>query len=249
MNLQLLSAFVSRKKSWLCVSLALASCNQTTGNNQKSEKSISQISQKVCECFSKQKTGDVDSKMTPCINQVISYQAATLKEGYSYQNSINAVNAVDAMVSKESHKAFEIMNSLVTSCDAFGSEIEVLYDKWYPVDSSSANLNAITLLSEKFRNSAVADTATKRMLHELIARNIKARHLEEGLKRCQQMKNLYKKEGGAYFASAFVYNLQKKYPLAVNELRQEISVNNDSNLELVIGVIKRKARRDKVAIN
>ncbi|RZK31172.1 MAG: hypothetical protein EOO61_18355 [Hymenobacter sp.] len=235
---------------WLCVLIFASSCeikfSSEVTNSGEENKSVSQLSQEVCECLNENKKGDIDARMTPCINKITIPQTSTLAEGYSQQDS---AATVDAMMSKETSKVPEVTFNLVTSCDAFGSEIEALYDKWYPVDSSAGNLRAIKLLSDKFQRATVADTSRKRVLHELIARNIKAKHLGEGIKRCQQIKSLYKNEGGAYFASAFIYNLQKKYPLAISELNQEVQVSKDSNLRLVIEVMKRKSRRDNIPIN
>jgi tetratricopeptide (TPR) repeat protein len=96
--------------------------------------------------------------------------------------------------------------------------------------------------------TSISDTAKKALLNKLIAKNIEARRLEEGLRRCQQMKKLFKDEGGAYYASAFIYNLQKRYPEAINELKQEISISGDKNLELIVAVTKRKAQLNKTPI-
>jgi hypothetical protein len=52
------------------------------------------------------------------------------------------------------------------------------------------------------------------------------------------------KEDGAYYASAFIYQLQKKYSLAIKELEEEISVHHKTDLNLTVAVIKRKARRN-----
>jgi len=208
------------------------------------------MSQEACECFNKQKGDDIDAKLTPCISQVVnSSHTATLKEGYSHQDSVDAMNTVNVLASKDISNASEVMNSLVTLCDTFGSEMEVLYDRWYPVDSSASNLNYIKQLSSKFKRVSTSDTASKKILHKLIAKNIEARRLWEGLRRCKQMKSLYKEEEGAYYASAFIYQLQHKYSLAINELNQEISIYNKKDLNLIVEVIKRKARKNEVSIN
>jgi|GEM_PF-4178262 len=233
----------------LCILIFASSCEIKSSrriiNSKEEDKSISQLSQDVCDCLNEHHEGDIDARMTPCINKIVIPQTSTLAEGYSKSDS---AAAVDVMMFKETNKASKVTFNLVTSCEVFGSEIETLYDKWYPVDSSAENLRAIKLLSDNFQRATDADTSRKRVLYELIARNIKARHFDEGIKRCQQMKSLYKKEGGAYFASAFIYNLQKRYPLAIDELNQEIRMSKDSNLRLVIEVMKRKARRDNMPI-
>ncbi|GAB2863757.1 hypothetical protein GCM10027044_25450 [Hymenobacter ruber] len=206
------------------------------------------MSQEACDCFSKQK-GDIDARMAPCIENVSYSQTVNLPEGYSLQDSVLAVGKIkskmDSINAKKVADLSTMTRYMAVSCDAFGSELEILYDKWYPIDSSAANLDSIKSLDSKFRMLAVSDTAKKTVLHKLISKNIEARRLEEGLRRCQQMKQLFKNEGGAYYASAFIYNLQKKYPEAISELKQEISISGDKNLELIVAVIKRKAQRNK----
>jgi hypothetical protein len=105
-------------------------------------------------------------------------------------------------------------------------------------------LDSIKILENKFQTLSTSDTSRKTVLNKLIAKNIEARRLGEGLRRCQQMKKLFKDEGGAYYASAFVYNLQKKYPLAINELEQEISLEKNNDLKLFIALMRRKAQRN-----
>jgi hypothetical protein len=245
MKLQLLNTLASQRKSWTCILLALTSCFQISEEKQQADKSILQMSQEVCECFNKQKGDDIDAKLGPCINQVaISSHTVTLKEGHSYQDSVDAINTVNTLASKDINNAVEITNSLVASCDAFGSEMEALYDRWYPIDSSASNLIAIKKLSNEFQKVAASDTISKEILNKLIAKDIEARRLEEGLQRCNQMKILYKEEEGAYYASAFIYQLQKKYPLAIRELEQEIYIYKKPDLKLIVAVIKRKAQRD-----
>lgn len=242
MKLQLLNNLAGQRKSWTCILLALTSCTHISEEKQQADKSISQVSQEVCECFNRQKGDDIDAKLKPCINQVaISSHTVTLKEGYSYQDSVDAVNA---LVSEDINNVAEVTNRLVASCDAFGSEVEALYDRWYPVDSSASNLIAIEKLASEFQAVSASDTASKGMLHKLIVKSIEARRLEEGLRRCKQMKTLYKEEEGAYYASAFIYQLQKKYSFAIKELEQEISIYKKPDLKLIVAVIKRKAQRD-----
>jgi tetratricopeptide (TPR) repeat protein len=237
---------------WLCVLTLASSCeikysSEVTSTDEK-EKSIAELSKEACDCFIKQK-GDVDTRLTPCIKGITYSQELELPESYSRQDSVAAANDIkskmDSMKSRELDKMSSMMQNLVVSCDAYGAEIEALYDKWYPINSSAANLDSIKILDSKFRMLAVSDTARKAVLHKLISKNIEARRLEEGLRRCQQMKQLFKNEGGAYYASAFIYNLQKKYPEAISELKQEISISGDKNLELIVAVTNRKAQRNK----
>jgi hypothetical protein len=115
--------------------------------------------------------------------------------------------------------------------------------------NSVNNLNSIKQLSSEFQELSTSDTDSKKILHKLIAKNIEARHLGEGLRRCKQMKYIYKEEEGAYYASAFIYQLQHKYSLAINELNQEISIYNKKDLKLIVEVVKRKARKNEVSIN
>jgi tetratricopeptide (TPR) repeat protein len=224
---------------WLCTLISISSCNAEY--SQEKGTSVSALSQEVCNCFSNHK-GDIDSRLTTCINKLPNSQTTELPEKYSSQDSVAAVNS---MLAKSTDNVSNIMQELIVSCNAFGSEFEELYDKWYPADSTASNLNTIKRLDSKFLTSSVADTATKTILHELIKRNIQARRLDEALQRCQQMKKLYKNEGGAYYASAFVYNLQKKYPLAINELQQQIKVDGNNDLKLFIALMKRKSQQDK----
>lgn len=250
MNLKLLKTLANQKGYWFCVLLALTSCNITLEEKRESDKSISQVSQELCDCFNKQKGGDIDARMAPCMDQVLTTShTVTLEEGHSRQDSVNAVNAVNTMASKDVQKMPDVMNNLVASCDAFGLEMEVLYDRWYPTDSSASNLIAIEKLSSEFQRVATKDTASKGILHKLIAKNIEARRLEEGLRRCKQMKVLYNEEEGAYYASAFIYQLQQKYPLAISELKQEISIYDKEDLKIIVEVIKRKAQRNKMSVN
>jgi tetratricopeptide (TPR) repeat protein len=151
---------------------------------------------------------------------------------------------VNAMNSKIADDMSNTMQKMIVSCDAFGSEVEMMYDKWYPVDSSAAQLDSIKILENKFQTLSTSYTSRKAVLNKLIAKNIEARRLDEGLRRCQQMKKLFKDEGGAYYASAFVYNLQKKYPLAINELEQQISLEKNNDLKLFIALMRRKAQRN-----
>ncbi|MBF9236705.1 hypothetical protein I2I05_04795 [Hymenobacter sp. BT683] len=242
-------------KLLLCVLIFASSCeikysSEVTSTDEK-EKSIAEMSQEACDCFSKQK-GDIDTRLTPCIKSITHSQTINLPEGYSLQDSIAAANnmksKMDTLQSRDLDRMSGMMQNLVVSCDAYGAEFEALYDKWYPIDSSTANLDSIKILESKFRATSISDTTKKALLHKLIAKNIEARRLEEGLRKCQQMKKLFKDEGGAYYASAFIYNLQKKYPEAISELKQEISISGDKNLELIVAVTKRKARLNKTPI-
>jgi hypothetical protein len=236
---------------WLCVLMIAASCeinysSEVTSTDQK-EKSIAEMSQEVCDCFSKQK-GDIDTRLTPCVKSITHYQKINLPEGYSLQDSVAAVDdmksKLDSMKSRDLEKISSMVQNLVISCDTYGSEFEALYDKWYPIDSSANNLVAIKQLSSEFQRIATSDNVSKEILHRLIAKNIEARRLEEGLRRCKQMKSLYRQEEGAYYASAFIYQLQKKYSLAIKELEQEIYIYKKPDLKLIVAVIKRKAQRD-----
>ncbi|MGY3089595.1 tetratricopeptide (TPR) repeat protein [Hymenobacter sp. UYAg731] len=251
MALQYTSIFL-KPFLWLCVLTLASSCeikysSEVTSTDEK-EKSIADLSKEACDCFSKQK-GDVDTRLTLCTKSITYSQKVELPEGYSRQDSIAAANDIktkmDSMKSRELERMSSMMQNLVVSCDAYGAEIEALYDKWYPIDSSATNIDSIKILDSKFRMLAISDTARKAVLHKLISKNIEARRLEEGLRRCQQMKQLFKNEGGAYYASAFIYNLQKKYPEAISELKQEISISGDKNLELIVAVMKRKAQNNK----
>jgi hypothetical protein len=201
------------------------------------EKSIAELSQEACDCFDKQK-GDIDARMAPCIEKLNYSHTTTLPEGYSRQDSIAALDNIKAKMDSTSSKRLsdlaEITQNMAVSCDAFGSELEILYDKWYPIDNSVANLDSIKILENRFQTLPISDTSRKVVLHTLIAKNIEARRLGEGLRRCQQMKKLFKNEGGAYYASAFIYNLQKKYPEAISELKQEISISGDKNRSLYL---------------
>lgn len=231
---------------WLCSLFAAFSCE--VNYSREKDESIAAVSHEVCECFNKQKTGDIDARLTPCFKNIIHSRTATLPEGYSLQDSVAAVNAVNDSLAKDSQSIPLIMQQLVNSCDSYGAEIETMYDAWYPVDSSATNLNTIQQLADKLPTSTIPDT-TKRILHALIARNIRARRLEQGLKYCQQMKKRFAQEGGAYFASAYVYNLKRKPNLAINELKEEIRISGDTNLGLFIAVTKRKARQNGATIN
>ncbi|MDO7853020.1 hypothetical protein Q4S41_15550 [Hymenobacter sp. CA1UV-4] len=218
-------------------------------STENKEKSIAEMSQEACDCFSKQK-GDIDARMAPCIKSTTFSQKVELPEGYSIQDSVAAVenmkSKVDSMNSRKAADMSAMMQTMVVSCDAFGSEFETLYEKTYPVDSSVANLNSIKTLESRFQTASIPDTAKKAVLNELIAKNIGARRLAEGLRRCQQMKKLFKDESGAYYASAFIYSLQGKYPLAINELAQESSSERNSDLnKMFIALMKRKAQRNK----
>jgi len=176
----------------------------------------------------------MDARMQPCVDAVVKSRKAEMIQAYSHYKPDEAVATFLSVATFD----------MITSCNVFGSKAEIMYDAWYPVDSSSVNLKNIDVLAAKFKATTVPDTA-KKILHALIASNIKARRLDEGLARCQQMKQLFKQEEGAYFASAYVYSLRKKYNVAIDELEQEISLGDDKNLELFIAVIKRKAQRDK----
>ena len=237
---------------WLCVLVIFSSgeinySSEVTSIDEK-EKSIAEMSREACDCFSKQK-GDIDTRLTPCVKSITHSQKINLPEGYSLQDSVAAVedmkSKLDSVKSRDLEKISGMMQNLIVSCDTYGSEFEALYDKWYPIDSSKANLDSIKVLEGKLRMTSISDTSKKTVLHKLIAKNIESRRLDEGLWRCQQMKKLFKNEGGAYYASAFIYSLQKKYPEAISELKQEISVSGDKNLELIIAVTKRKAQRNK----
>lgn len=92
--------------------------------------------------------------------------------------------------------------------------------------------------------ASISSNDKKAVMNKLIAKNIEARRLEEGLRICQQMKKFFKNEGGAYYASAFIYNLQKKYPLAINELEQEILLEHNKDIKMIIAVTKRKAQHN-----
>ena len=252
MALRYISNFFCKLLLLLCVSIFASSCeinysSEVTSTDEK-EKSIAELSQEACECFSKQK-GDIDTRLTPCIKTITHSQKVDLPEGYSQQDSVAAANVMkaklDSMNSKDLDKISGMMQNLVVSCDDFGSEFEALYDKWYPIDSSAANLDSIKILENKFRVTSISDTAKKAILNKLIAKNIEARRLKEGLQRCRQMKNLFKDEGGAYYASAFIYNLQKKYPEAISELEQELSLEKNNDLKMFIALMKRKAQRNQ----
>jgi hypothetical protein len=229
---------------WFCVLALTSSCeikySSEIINADEEKKSIAEASQIICECYSKQK-GDIDTRLTPCINKVSHSQTATLPEGHSPQDSARIVNAMNSKIADDMSNT---MQKMIVSCDAFGSEVEMMYDKWYPVDSSAAQLDSIKILENKFQTLSTSDTSRKTVLNKLIAKNIEARRLGEGLRRCQQMKKLFKDEGGAYYASAFVYNLQKKYPLAINELEQEVSLEKNNDLKLFIALMRRKAQRN-----
>jgi hypothetical protein len=214
----------------LCLLVLTFSCKQET--------SISTVSQEMCECYNKRKGDDMDARMQPCVDAVVKSRKAEMIQAYSRYDPDEAVTTFLSVATVD----------MITSCDAFGSKAEIMYDAWYPVDSSAINLKNIGVLTAKLQASTVSDT-TKKILHALIASNIKSRRLEEGLNRCQQMKKLFKQEEGAYFASAYVYSLQKKYNVAIDELEQEISLGGDKNLELFIAIIKRKAQRNKSLIN
>lgn len=255
MALRYTSKLICKLLLLLCILIFASSCeinysSEVTSTDEKG-KSIAEMSQEACDCFSKQK-GDVDTRLTACITSKTFSHKVELPEGYSLQDSIAAVEKIkskaDSMKSRELDRMSSMMQNLVVSCDAYGAEIEALYDKWYPIDRSTVNLDSIKILESKFRVASISETTKKALLHKLIAKNIEARKLEDGLQKCQQMKKLFKDEGGAYYASAFIYNLQKKYPEAINELKQEISISGDKNLELIIAVIKRKARLNKTPI-
>jgi hypothetical protein len=229
---------------WLCVLALTSSCeikySSEIIDSDKEKESIVEASQIICECFSKQK-GDIDTRLTPCVNKVSHSQTATLPEGYSPQDSARIVNAMNSKIADDMSNT---MQKMIVSCDAFGSEVEMMYDKWYPIDSSAAQLDSIKILENKFQTLSTSDTSRKAVLNKLIAKNIEARRLGEGLRRCQQMKKLFKDEGGAYYASAFVYNLQKKYSLAINELEREVSLEKNNDLKLFIALMRRKAQRN-----
>ncbi|MFD1873059.1 hypothetical protein [Hymenobacter bucti] len=252
MALRYTSKFFCKLLLLLCVLIFASSCeikysSEVISTNDK-EKSIAELSQEACDCFSNQK-GDIDTRLTPCIKSINYSQTVNLPEGHSLQDSVAAVDSMkskmNAMKSRELYKMSSMMQNLVVSCDAYGAEVEALYDKWYPIDSSAANLDSIKILKSNFQMASVSDSTKIAVLNKLIAKNIEARRLAEGLRRCQQMKKLFKNEGGAYYASAFIYNLQKKYPEAISELKQEISISGDNNLELIVAVIKRKAQHNK----
>jgi hypothetical protein len=141
-----------------------------------------------------------------------------------------------------------LINEAVMSCDKLGAETEAMYDNWYPVDSSATNIKAIRLITSELNKIPTTDSTYKNTLHILISRNIKARRLELALQDCKRMKNLYPNEGGAYFASAFIYNLQNKYPLAIIEIKKEMIIENKPDLNLIIAIIKRKAKSNDVKI-
>jgi hypothetical protein len=155
MKLQLLNTLASQRKFWTCTLLALTSCFQISEEKQQADKSISQMSQEVCECFNKQKGDDIDTKLGPCINQVtISSHTVTLEEGHSHQDSVDAVNTVNTLASKDINNVHEVTKLLVTSCNAFGSEMEAIYDRSYAIDSSENNLIAIKQLLGEFKKNS-----------------------------------------------------------------------------------------------
>lgn len=244
MILRYTSRFSHTLLLWLSVLILTSSCeiklSHDVTNADEKDKSITEVSQEVCKCFNKQK-GDIDTRLTPCINKTPLIQKATLPEGHSSQDSAAIVNTMKA---EEAKNISEIMQNLIVSCDAFGSEFETLYDKWYPIDSSAANLDSIKILENQFQVASISSNDKRAILNKLIAKNIESRRLEEGLRRCQQMKKLFKNEGGAYYASAFIYNLQKKYPLAINELKQEILLEHNNDIKMIIAVMKRKAQHN-----
>lgn len=85
-----------------------------------------------------------------------------------------------------------------------------MYDNLYPRDTSRANQAAMQRLARALPHASTADS-TKRLLHELISRSLKARLLEQGLRYCTQLKQVDPEEVGAYFASGYAYTQQAKW--------------------------------------
>lgn len=204
-------------------------------------------SQQLCACFSKQKAGTIDEMITPCINTIATaYGHSKVNLIVPYGVDSTSIKLKTDSINRENLRfTSAVINEAVVSCDRLGIELESMYDKWYPLDSSASNLTIIRQLSNELSKTSIADTAYKRLLHALISRNIKARQLNLALQNCQKMKGFFPTEEGAYFASAFIYNLQQKYPLATAEIQQEMMIGNSNDLKLILAIIERKSNYAK----
>jgi tetratricopeptide (TPR) repeat protein len=196
--------------------------------------SVTDVSEQMCTCFRARKAGDIDARLTPCVDSLINARRAEIAQLHVQQPDSVALRAFLAQVTQH----------MVLSCDAFGSELSTMYDNFYPRDTSRANLAGIQLLAGELSN-APTPYSTKKLLHELIRWSMKVRLLDQGLRYCTQLKKVDPNEVGAYFASGYAYTQQAKYDLALAEVERAMSIHNETDMALFLALIKRRQAKSK----
>jgi hypothetical protein len=189
------------------------------------------LSSEMCDCFNANIRGTVDERLTPCLQKIIDRE----------QNEFNksADNNVDSIKRRVSVFTLDILIELTRSCDKYFTEINMIYDNGYPLDSSATNKEGINVLTKRITSETNQDSI-KSLLHKEVYKLIQARQYGLALDNISEIKSLDKDDYGSNLARAYIFNQTNKHDKAIVELEEAIKLSGKLELILYAEVTKRK---------
>ncbi len=133
----------------------------------------------------------------------------------------------------------EVMLEMVRNCEKFAQETSIMYDNFYPLDTSSENRVDIANLSKRIDKATEQDTL-KSLLHLRLAKLISQRDLESALTDIELIQEIDSDDVGAYLAASQIYNLQGNHKQALVQIEKAIALTGRKEYELFAEIIKRK---------
>jgi hypothetical protein len=216
-------------KNWtsILLILVLSACGR------KSDLSVENASRQFCDCFNSKKTGSVDDRLSPCLQEI------TNKKINEWQDS--GLTDQDSLKKRISKFSLNVVLDMTRTCDNYFISINDLYDRGYPVDTTELNRNAISELSIRIKTQTNMDSV-RSLLHKKAHKLIQAREFDLALQSIDSIKSLDNTDYGANLASAYIFNQRGLHDRAVIEIDRAIELSGNEDLKMYAEIAKQKKR-------
>jgi tetratricopeptide (TPR) repeat protein len=187
---------------------------------------------RLCNCFSTKTVGNIDDRLTPCFQRVVTEKQKELQSAGNqefFQGQLEAFG-------------LELMIALTRDCDSYFKEVSSLYDNSYPLDSSEYNKQEIIRLANKIAGESNRDSV-KAALHKKVYKLMQLRQYKDALKDIQRIESIDSSDYRAHLAKAFLFNQTGMYDDAVGEIQKAVDLSGNPNMILYAEIAKGKGRR------
>ena len=210
---------------FLTTVLIIVSCRQTTKTNEK------EVADQLCNCFHENTGVSIDTRLSPCIDKIISSNQQLIKEKY---NNVPGDSAIKIFSSK-------VMLSMVENCDEFYVEINDMYYNMYQADTSENIKKEIIRLSLAQADKVNSDSIVYD-LHKLTRLQLQARDFQNAISTSKKILEIKPNEAGAYLALGYAYNGLREYDEAIKYLDKAILINNNKDYLILKAITLRRKK-------
>ena len=198
-------------------------------SSQNKQLSSETIAKNACECFTKQKNGSFDEKLTPCLSKPIN------DNQHEIHNALYSSLSLEEAISKHMMKSMVYM---IHNCDQYYQELDMMFTNMYPKTTYEQVEKEVDSLTESIEGIAEIDSIKLGLIHQKISFLTKARKLDEALDEIEFLSQNYS-PSETYFIKMYIYWIQEKYDQSLQEIDKAVIEGNDG-YSFYAELIKRK---------